>query len=100
MDFIFSLYDALVSIQVPAEKARAVVDAMERDMSTQLATKADLSNFRTEFRSDVQLLRQEMHQEVALVRKDMQLMESRLTVRLGSIMVVGIGVLFAALKLG
>ena len=42
MDFLYSLYDALVSISVPSDKARAVVDAMERDMVTSLATKADL----------------------------------------------------------
>jgi hypothetical protein len=35
-------YDALVSINVPSDKARAVVDAMERDMGTTLATKQDL----------------------------------------------------------
>jgi len=42
MDFLYSLYDALVSINVPSDKARAVVDAMERDMGTTLATKQDL----------------------------------------------------------
>jgi hypothetical protein len=100
MDFLYSLYDALVSIQVPADKARAVIDSMERDMTKQLATKTDLVTLRTELRSEFQFLRHEFQQESALIRKDMQLMESRLTVRLGSIMVVGIGVLFAALKLG
>ena len=35
-------YDALVSINVPNDKARAVVDAMERDMDTTLATKTDV----------------------------------------------------------
>lgn len=38
MDFLYSLHDALVSINVPSDKARAVVDAMERDMGTTLAT--------------------------------------------------------------
>ena len=42
MDFLYSLYDALVGINVPSDKARAVVDAMERDMGTTLATKQDL----------------------------------------------------------
>ena len=73
---------------------------MERDMGTQLATKSDLSTTKSDIRSEMKLLRQELHQEIALVRKDLQLLESRLTVRLGSIMVVGIGVLFAALRLG
>ena len=92
MDYLYSLYDALVSINVPSDKARAVVDAMERDMATTLATKADL-----------QLLRSELHQECALIRKDMEIMattiSSNLTMRMGSMLVLAIGLLFAALKL-
>jgi hypothetical protein len=42
------LYDALVSINVPTDKARAVVDAMERDIGTTLATKSDLQLLRHE----------------------------------------------------
>jgi hypothetical protein len=69
-----------------------VVDAMERDMATTIATKADL-----------QLLRAELHQECALIRKDMEIMSatisSTITVHMGSMLVVVIGLLFAALKL-
>jgi len=85
---LYSLYDALVSINVPNDKARAVVDAMERDMGTTLATKSDL-----------QLLRQDLRQEMALMRKDMEILGTSITVRLGSIVVLGLGVLFAALTL-
>ena len=88
MDYLYSLYDALVSINVPNDKARAVVDAMERDMATTIATKADL-----------QLLRSELHQECALIRKDMEIMATTIVVRTGSMVVVAIGLLFAALKL-
>ena len=99
MDYLYSLYDALTSINVPNDKARAVVDAMERDMATTIATKADL-----------QLLRTELHQECALIRKDMEIMSNRIdnridglssptAPRLGVILMVGIGLLFAALKL-
>jgi hypothetical protein len=99
MDYLYSLYDALISINVPNDKARAVVDAMERDMATTIATKSDL-----------QLLRTELHQECALIRKDMEILASRIdnridglsttmTVRLGSMLIVGLGLLFAALKL-
>src|SRR5262245_58434330 len=56
VDYPFSLYDALLSVSVPNDKARAVVDSMERDMTTVLATKADLllvkqdiEHLRTEF---------------------------------------------------
>lgn len=88
MSFPVSLFDALVSIDVPTEKARAVVDAMERDMGATLVTKAD-----------VQLLRQEFSQEFILIRKEMEILRSSMTVRLGSIQVVTAGLLFAALKL-
>lgn len=38
-----TLYDALVSINVPGDQARAVVEALEHEMYTALATKADLA---------------------------------------------------------
>ena len=88
VDYLYSLYDALVSMNVPNDKARAVVDAMERDMATTIATKSDL-----------QLLRSELHQECALIRKDMEIMATTIVVRTGSMVVVAIGLLFAALKL-
>ncbi|MBN8281068.1 MAG: hypothetical protein J0M16_10705 [Gammaproteobacteria bacterium] len=108
MDYVYSLYDAVVSINVPGDKARAVIDAMERDMGTTIATKADLQLLRQEMallatRADVAEVRAEVRQEVALVRKDMELMaatlSSTLTLRLGSMLVVVTGLLFAALKL-
>lgn len=49
-----------------------------------MATKADLADLR---------------QEAALLRKDLELLPTVMTVRLGSLLVVGLGVLFAALKL-
>jgi hypothetical protein len=88
MDYLYSLYDALVSINVPNDKARAVVDAMERDMATNLATKADLA-----------LLETKLNQSTELLRKDMQLLESRLKIWLGSIQVGTLGIFFVALKL-
>ena len=61
-------------------------------MATTIATKSDL-----------QLLRSELHQECALIRKDMEIMaaaiSTNITLRTGSMLVVVIGLLFAALKL-
>jgi hypothetical protein len=154
MSYLYSLYDALVSINVPSDKARAVVDAMEHDMLTHLATKPDLDNMRSatkaefenlrsatkaefenlraptkaEFenlraaskaeyenlrtvnKADVESLRLSMRSEVGAlgsrldalqqeVRLELELLRSSMTVRLGSILAVGLGVLFAALKL-
>jgi hypothetical protein len=108
MDYLYSLYDALVSIHVPNDKARAVVDAMERDMGTTIATKTDLQLLRQELlsslasRDELAALRAdfgELRQDNALIRKEMELLSSNLTIRLGSILMLGLGLLFAALKL-
>ena len=111
MNHLYSLYDALVSINVPTDKARAVIDAMERDMATAIATKSDLQLLRQELtsllsalatRDELRELRQdivELRQDTALLRKDLEMLPTAMTVRLGSIMVVGLGIVFAALKL-
>jgi len=46
-------------------------------------------------RADIAALRQDN----ALVRKDMQILSSTMTIRLGSMLMFGLGLLFAALKL-
>jgi hypothetical protein len=83
VSYLYSLYDALVSIAVPPDKARAVVDAMEHDMATTLATKSDLENLRLATKSDLENLRLATksefekltlvtEQKLELLRKDME----------------------------
>ncbi len=127
MDYLYSLYDALVSINVPNDKARAVVDAMERDMGTTLATKSDLDHLRGDVRQDIALVRKDLEVlssslrgEIAGVRKDLdvltggvrkdldvlaagfrkdlELLSTTMTVKLGSMLVVGFGVMIALSK--
>ena len=69
MSFPVSLYDALVSIAVPPEKARAVIDAMEREMGATLATKTDLLLLRQDLRQEIGEIRQGLRQEVGAVTK-------------------------------
>jgi hypothetical protein len=97
MDYLYSLYDALVSINVPSDKARAVVDAMERDMGTTIATKSDLQLLRVEMATKADVA--ELRQACALIHKEMELLATTMTVRLGSMLIVGLGLLFTALKL-
>jgi hypothetical protein len=42
---------------------------------------------------------QDIRSDIALVRKDMEILSTSMTVRLGSMLIVALGVLFAALKL-
>ncbi len=98
MTALYSLYDALVSINVPSDKARAVVDAMERDMTTVLATKGDVKLLQAALKLLAQKLdsyraegRTELHHEVAMLRSSM-------TMRLGSMLAGAIVILFGALR--
>ena len=104
MDYLYSLYDALVSINCPNDKARAVVDAMERDMGMTIATKSDLQLLRQEMatKADIADIRAdlaELRQTTALLAKEVELLATTMTVRLGSMLMLGLGLLFAALKL-
>jgi hypothetical protein len=72
---------------------------MERDMTTSIATKADLQLLKADFRADLQAGLADLRQEVVLVRKDMEILSTTMTVRLGSMLMFGLGLLFAALKL-
>jgi regulator of sigma D len=110
MNYLYSLYDALVSISVPSDKARAVVDAMERDVGTTLATKQDLLLLKQDLqllaskeellllKQDVAVLRQEMENRFALQDQKIDTLELRLTVKLGSMLIVGFGLTIAAMR--
>ncbi len=111
------MYDALVSINVPNDKARAVVDAMERDMATSLATKTDLDSLRAEIRSEIAALRKDMESQgatlrknmqsqgaelrldIALLRKDMEAQVAQIVIRLGALIVVVAGLMLGAMQL-
>jgi ferritin-like metal-binding protein YciE len=71
MTALYSLYDALVSINIPGDKARAVVDAMERDMTSVLATKSDLALLRQELRQELASSSAETKSEFALLRQEL-----------------------------
>ncbi|MFT3905991.1 MAG: hypothetical protein QM718_06795 [Steroidobacteraceae bacterium] len=103
MNALYTLYDALVSINVPTDRARAVVTAMEQEMTTVLATKADLAATQLLLRQEIAAFRDSLHQKIDSVetslRLEIELLRSSLTVRLGTMLFLGMGALFAALKL-
>jgi hypothetical protein len=87
---------------------------MERDMLNQLASKADVDGLRRELHSELALVRQEARADIALLRqglesglsslrKDMDqgmsTLRKDMTIWLGSAQILGMGLLFAALKL-
>lgn len=115
VSYLYSLYDALVSIAVPSDKARAVVDAMEHDMGTTLATKPDLENLRQATKQDLallatredllatkeslELLRRDMTSAHRELKQDMVVMRQGIIIQLGSMMVVCFGLALAIVRL-
>ena len=92
MEGLYSLYDALIGINVPTERARAVVSALERDMDTKLATKADLKHLEDLLSRDIRSLEQRL-------RLEMTSQVQSLTIRMGSMIAAAVAVLAALIKL-
>ena len=68
-------------------------------MASTIATKADLQLLKKELTTSITANVGEVRQEIVLIRKDMELLSTTITVRLGSMLMLGLGLLFAALKL-
>lgn len=80
-----ALYQALISINVPEQKANAVVEALEANMLSRLATKADIAVLRTDL--------------LAELKTDISQLEVKLTIRMGLMLSAAVGVLITSMKL-
>ena len=106
MQTSFELYRALVSINVTEDRAKAVVVAMEADMTNHLATKTDIMELKAEFnelriatKADINELRNELKADIGELRGALREQGLRLTIQLG-LMVSGImGIGLAAARL-
>jgi putative N-acetylmannosamine-6-phosphate epimerase len=68
MGVVYSMYDALVSINVPTEKAKAVIDAMEREMMDKVATKSDVENLRLATKADFDHVREVLSKDIVALQ--------------------------------
>lgn len=80
-----ALYQALISINVPEQKANAVVEALEADMLSRLATKADIAVLRTDL--------------LAELKTDISQLEVKLTIRMGLMLSATTGIILTTIKL-
>ncbi|AEA68216.1 hypothetical protein [Pseudomonas brassicacearum] len=87
MKMELALYQALTAINVPELKAHAVIEAMESDMRTLLATKSDIS-----------ALEHRLTAEIAQVRSEIAHLDVKLTIRMGVMLSATIGILITAMK--
>jgi ribosomal protein L29 len=94
-----ALYEALKSVKVSDDLARAAAaDVPAFDLSQlatkadlaelRLATKADFAELRTELRTDIAALRLELRTEIAALRTDMAHQTYRIVGILGALMAI------------
>ncbi len=82
--FGITLYDALIGANFPPDKAKPVVQAMEREMFERLAT-----------RQDLQALQSTIAQQLLALESRLK---HDLTVRLGTLLAASIGLIVTLLK--
>lgn len=88
--FVFDTHRAIQNLKeagVAEAHAEAVVALFSNAFNDNVATKAD-----------VERVEQRIEFEVRSLRSDMQAMEQRITLKLGGLMLAGLGLLFAALR--
>jgi len=95
MQTSFELYRALVSINVTEDRAKAVVVALEADMTNHLATKTDIM----ELKADINELRTATKADIGELRGALREQGLRLTIQLGFMVsgIMGIGLAAARL---
>ena len=85
------------------------VEALADFMDTQAASKADLTEVKNELKTDLAETRAEMKADLAEtraelkadlaeLRSEVRLLEQRMTIKLGSIVFLAVGLLFAAIR--
>jgi Coiled-coil domain-containing protein 90-like len=103
----------LESAGFPPKQAGDTAEALAEAMSgAGLATSDDIASVRTEIstlraelkaeivavRSDLVAVRAELKAEIAAVRAEIELLRRDLTIRLGSMLIVAVGILLAAIR--
>lgn len=98
MKMELALYQALIAINVPELKAHAVIEAMESDMQTLLATKSDINILERRLTSEISNLELRVRSEITQVRSEIANLDVKLTIRMGVMLSATIGILITAIK--
>ncbi|MEX2149651.1 MAG: hypothetical protein WD793_05525 [Steroidobacteraceae bacterium] len=83
---------------MPSDKARAVVDAMERDMGTTLATKRDLELLKQAVDGRFALVDEKLDRLRSDVSRDLVAQKQSIVIQLGSLIVVCFGMTLAVMR--
>jgi len=92
METALAIYEALIQANVPPPAARRVAESLEKDMSSNLATKQDLHHLE-------QLMETRFEAADSRLLLLLQNLESRIVIKLGALMTILFGVASAVLAL-
>ena len=85
-----------------AEVQASVMTEVIQDHFHNLSTKQEIQQLSLDLRKEMNLMGQDLRKEIQLLRlevqKDMQLLEQRMLIKLGSLMVLAIGVVATLVK--
>jgi hypothetical protein len=93
-----ALVHAIEEAGLPREKAEVMATAIARFVEGSVATKAEVERTEAALKADTERLRADLKADIAALRSDMARMQDRIVIRLSGVMVVLLGILFAALK--
>ena len=87
----------------PPKQAGDTAEALAEAMSgAEHATTADITGLRTELKAEIAALRAELKAEIAALRAELkaeiELLRRDLTIRLGSMMIIAVGIIQAAIR--
>ena len=83
---------------LPEGQAEALQPAFSEAIGSNLATKVDIERIENKIDSDIKDLKHDIESFRKETKSDIECSEQRVTIRLGSIMVVGIAVLAGVIK--
>lgn len=83
---------------VRGETATLRTELMAEIAALRTEFRAEIGAVRAEFRAEIATLRAELRAEIAAVRAELELLRRDLTIRLGGMMIVAVGVILAAIR--
>jgi hypothetical protein len=98
MKMELAMYQALRAIDVPELKAEAVIQALESDMLTLLATKSDLTNLEQRLTAEITHIDHRLTSEIHRLTAEIAKSDLKLSIRMASMLAVTIGILIGAMK--
>ncbi len=91
-----ALADAMSGAELATKADLGAVRADLAAVKTEL--KAEIAALRAELKGDIAALRAELKGDIAALKADIELLRRDLTIRLGSMIVVAVGILLAAIR--